>query len=243
MAFRASPIHIEKSDIATLVFHGFTTSPQDLNGFIRFLANSNYTVYAPLLPGHGTSPEDLNKVSYIDWINSAIGAYNELTEKEYTEIYVIGHSMGSLLALRLGELFGNINGIVLTAAPIIIRGIWLKLIPLVKKFVKFVKKKGNVSQYAYDVWPIHGVGELIKLIDVVKKDLKSVIAPALIIHGDSDNLADPESAQFIYDNINSRIKRLVYIEGAGHRLLQDGDVARIYQIIANFIMNDSKIGI
>lgn len=240
MAFRAAPIYIERGDIAALVFHGFTTSPQDLNGFIRFLANSDYTVYAPLLPGHGTRPEDLNKVSYMDWVNSAIGAYNELLEKEFRSIYVIGHSMGALLALRLGELFGNISGIVSTAAPIILKGIGLKVLPLVKKFVKFVKKKGKISEYAYDVWPINGISELIKLIKIVKKDLKSIISPTLIIQGEKDELVDLESAQYIYDNISSKHKQLIIIENAGHRLLQEGDLAEIYQIIADFIIKNSK---
>ena len=211
-----------------------------MNCFIRFLANSDYTVYAPLLPGHGTSPEELNKVRYMDWINSAIGAYNELLEKDFKDIYVIGHSMGALLALRLGELFGDMSGIVVTASPIILRGIWLKMVPLVKRVIKFVKKKGNVSKYAYDVWPINGVSELIKLIDVVKGDLKSVIAPTLIIHGEKDELADQESAQYIYDNINSKYKQLMIIEDAGHRILQDGNVAKVYQTIADFILKNSK---
>ncbi len=241
LPFKASPIFIEKGDKATLLLHGFTTSPQDLNGLAKFLANSDLTVYAPLLPGHGTSPEDLNKVTYMDWIKATINAYNELREKEYREVYIIGHSMGGLLALRLGELYGDISGLVVAATPIVIKGFLLKLGPLAKRFVKFIKKKGEINPYAYDVWPINGVAELFKLQNLVKNELKSVISPTLIIQGEKDEIVAIESADIIYENISSKIKRKVIINNAGHRVLQKGEVAKIYQLISDFIFEISKM--
>jgi carboxylesterase len=56
------------NNIGVLLIHGFTATTAE----VRFLADhfikQDCTVIAPLLPGHGTDPSDLNKQKFIDWI-------------------------------------------------------------------------------------------------------------------------------------------------------------------------------
>src|SRR4051812_28032023 len=54
-----------------LLLHGFTSSPAEVRPLGDFLAAQGYTVYSPLLAGHGTAPEDLRGTTWRDWVASA----------------------------------------------------------------------------------------------------------------------------------------------------------------------------
>ena len=244
MSSEVSPIYIEKGDIAVLMFHGFTSSPQSLEGLAKFLARGNYTVYVPLLPGHGTTPEDLNRVKWMDWISVAEKAYQELRGKDFKRIFIFGHSMGGIIALRMGELHADIDGIITTAAPINIKGFLIKLVPFLKHFVKFIKKKRNkqVRQrfFSYDVWPISAIHELLKLVEVTKRELKSIISPLLLIQGTDDELVPLSAIDTIYSNVSSKIKRRLILEGVGHGIPYSEKAEIVYEEILKFIREVSK---
>jgi carboxylesterase len=53
--------------VGVLLVHGFTGSPASMRPWGEFLHSKGYTVRVPLLPGHGTTPEDLNKVKWQEW--------------------------------------------------------------------------------------------------------------------------------------------------------------------------------
>jgi esterase/lipase len=62
----------------------------------EFLHSKGYTVRVPLLPGHGTEPEQLNQVKWQEWPakvefeskESAKSALNELNEAEIEGIAI-----------------------------------------------------------------------------------------------------------------------------------------------------------
>ncbi len=57
----------KNAHIGVLLVHGFTGSPASMRPWGEFLHSKGYTVRVPLLPGHGTQPEDLNKVKWQEW--------------------------------------------------------------------------------------------------------------------------------------------------------------------------------
>ena len=50
-----------------VLVHGFTATTTEVRPLAERLHQEGYTVSAPLLPGHDTHPDDLNKVSWQDW--------------------------------------------------------------------------------------------------------------------------------------------------------------------------------
>ena len=54
-----------------LVLHGFTGNPQSMRPLAQALAAAGFTVELPLLPGHGTSVEDLIPTRWEDWSGAA----------------------------------------------------------------------------------------------------------------------------------------------------------------------------
>ena len=102
----AEPFYLKGSDTGVMLIHGggggTTADMRELGQFIH--QETGYTVLAPLLPGYGTTKEDLAETTYEDWINAVKQNFLEL-KSEVKKIFVVGHSMGGVLTLILGSEF------------------------------------------------------------------------------------------------------------------------------------------
>ena len=94
----------------------------------HYLHSQGYTVCGVRLKGHGTTPQDMAKTRWEDWLDSAEQGYKKL-ELVCDEIYVIGFSMGGILAINLG-LKHKFKAAAIISAPIFImnkRHFWFLL--------------------------------------------------------------------------------------------------------------------
>ena len=131
-----------------LLLHGFTTSPREFRDLARYLAKNNISVCAPLLPGHGTSPERLAVTKYYQWVEYVEEQINNLA-REYDEIYIVGNSFGGNLALICAQSSPKIKGIVTLGTPIFFRRDKLNrfiLFPLLRR-IKIFQDKKNTNNY------------------------------------------------------------------------------------------------
>ena len=87
---KVKEIYYKRGKIGILLIHGFTSSPLDFKPMAEYLAKKNITVLAPLLKGHGTSPENLATTTDEDWFKSVEDAYHRL-RKEVKYVFVAGH--------------------------------------------------------------------------------------------------------------------------------------------------------
>ena len=67
----AEPFFHRGGPTGALLCHGFTGSPQSLRPWAQFLAEAGLSVSLPLLPGHGTSWQDMNRTTSDDWLATA----------------------------------------------------------------------------------------------------------------------------------------------------------------------------
>ena len=82
---------------AILVIHGFAGGVYDQEYLThRLELISNYDVYTFTLPGH--DGDFKHKITYKDWIKKVDHEMEFLINNGYSTIYVIGHSMGGVLA-------------------------------------------------------------------------------------------------------------------------------------------------
>ena len=64
--------------VGVVMSHGFTGSPHSLRPWARYLAGEGFAVRLPLLPGHGTSWQDMATRHWQEWHNAVDAAYLEL---------------------------------------------------------------------------------------------------------------------------------------------------------------------
>jgi carboxylesterase len=113
----AEPFSSAGGPHGALVLHGFTGSPQSMRGLAEAFADAGFAVELPLLPGHGTSVEDMAQTTWADWSQAAQTAHDELASR-VDEVVVAGLSMGGTLALWLAAREPDIAGLVVINAAV-----------------------------------------------------------------------------------------------------------------------------
>src|SRR5712692_3545910 len=99
MSGPAAPFSLGEGDDACLLLHGLTGAPAEVRPVGEALARAGFRAVGPLLPGHGTSPQDLEAVTRSDMLDAAREAL--LSLRGARRVYLCGLSMGALLAVRL----------------------------------------------------------------------------------------------------------------------------------------------
>ena len=69
------PFFFEGGPDGVLLVHGLTATTAEVRPLAEDLHAAGYTVSGPLLPGHGTQPEDLNHVRWQDWLQTVEESY------------------------------------------------------------------------------------------------------------------------------------------------------------------------
>lgn len=82
-----------------LLIHGLTGTPVEMRSIAKSCHQAGYTTLAVQLAGHCGTVEDLVETKWEDWFRSVCEGAEKL-KQHVDEIFVIGLSMGSLLALK-----------------------------------------------------------------------------------------------------------------------------------------------
>lgn len=95
--------------IGVLMLHGFSGGPYEVMPLVDYIQkHTNWTIEMPTLCGHG---ETLSLKGYTaeHWLVDAEIAYKKLADK-VKEVYVVGFSMGGVIALYLANRYpvGNL---------------------------------------------------------------------------------------------------------------------------------------
>ena len=94
-AFRVNPA--EKGLVVFI--HGFMGSPRYFDGFSEAMYQQGYSVASLLLPGHGSFAEEFAFSTMEQWQNHVNDEVVRFS-RDHGKIWLVGHSMGGLLALN-----------------------------------------------------------------------------------------------------------------------------------------------
>jgi carboxylesterase len=230
---------------AVLLVHGWTSTPYEVRRLGKYLNENGYTIYAPQLKGHGTVPKDLENVRWNDWLLDLKKAHTFL-KAETDEIYVAGTSIGANLAILLAAEISDISGLILMAMPYRIK--FEKTVLLIAKFLKVFKnytKKHYPPTFgvsrtitrliSYQTYPIESALEVQRLIERSRESLHEINQPCFIIQSAHDHIAQEDSLEKIYRQINSKIKKKEYVQKAYHTFISDIKNGHIFENILKFL--------
>ena len=228
---------LEGNETGILLLHGFTATTAEVRLLGECLHQKGFTISAPLLPGHGTHPTDLNSVKWMDWFEAAEKAFLELRSK-CKHVFIGGESMGSLPVLLLASRYTGIDGVMLFAPAIKLPGAWRAY--LLKPFIPWIKKgpsKEELAWKGYNVYPVKGMIELLKLQMVAKRELKQILQPTITFTGARDMTISPDSGEFILDRIASKQKKLYKMPNSPHCIILGQERDEVCKICQNFILS------
>jgi len=234
-----------KNNQAVLLLHGWTATPYELRRLAVYLNEAGYTVYGPMLRGHGTKPEDLENVKYQDWIDDAKVAYQKL-KRGHEKVFVGGTSLGGSIALCLAKEFDDMAGLILMATPYKIRmektvSVVVWIMSFFKKYKKkiypptFGSRKTITRIISYQTYPIKNVLEVYRVVKCSRKDLFSIKQPCLIMQSSSDHIVAKNSLRTIYNQIGSKIKKKKCIARSYHTFISDIKNEHVFKDILGFI--------
>jgi carboxylesterase len=212
-----------------LVLHGFSGTPATVLPLGRRLFEAGFHVEGPLLSGHGTSPWDLGRVRWTDWLDDALRALDRL-DRRAAPLFVAGLSMGGALTLHLAARRPDLAGLVLVNHVLFLQPDWLiRQAGWLKHVLPLVPSRGpdvldpQAPRATYPWLSVAGIHELTKLMDVARAGLASVTPPVLIFRSRQDHVAPEKSATWTFENVGSTIKELVWLDRSYHVATMDFD--------------------
>jgi carboxylesterase len=211
-----------------------------------YLAERGIRVEAPLLPGHGTTWQDLNACTEAMWMQAVEDSFAKL-ETEVDEIFLVSLSFGSALALDFAAKHpGRAKGIVSIAGMVESRDPRRFLSPVIKRLVKSLPGVGNdiadpeQREIVYDRLPTSAAACVLQMIKKARAGLGSVTDPLLVLHSHNDHTVLPFNAEAIHDNVASTDKELVWLDRSYHVLTIDVDREEVFRRTFEFIKERSS---
>ena len=233
-----SPIHIEGGPTGILLLHGYTGAPPEVRPMAEYLGARGMTVRAPLLPGHGTTPEDLNTRN---WRELAQAAADELFHLQSCceTVFVGGLSMGALLTLHLGQTVSGIAGLIPMAPALCLRDPLHRLLPIAQYFVESLPKsedpKLSVEDehsapllWSYDRNPLRFAAQVVHLMHHVRDRLADLDLPMLVFHGKHDRTVPTRASRVLIQSSRHPRSRLVLLDRSGHCLSVDQEREQVF---------------
>jgi carboxylesterase len=247
LAPHADPFHSDGTPdssgrrIGVLLSHGFTGSPASIVPWGQYLAKQGYAVSVPLLPGHGTTWEQMCATTFDDYCTALEHEFDQLAAR--TDVVVVGGlSMGACLALWLAARRpADVAGLLLVNPAVASTNKQLLALPVLKYLVKAVPaigndiKKPDVSEHAYPKTPLKPLHTMVRAWKQIREDLPKVTAPILLFRSAEDHVVDPSSARIILDNVSSRDATEKVLANSYHVATLDNDAPEIFEQSADFV--------
>jgi carboxylesterase len=226
----AEPFSHRGGPTGVLLCHGFTGSPQSLRPWACFLAEAGLSVSLPLLPGHGTSWQDMARTTSADWFAVAADALAEL-RSQCREVFVMGLSMGGCLALRLAETHEpDISGLVLVNPSLAPDTKLFLLAPVLKFAVPSLAgigsdiKKPGARELSYDRIPVRAA-----------QGLPGVTQPVLVYRSSEDHVVGPSSMRALEAGLRPGLLTVRTCHDSYHVATMDHDAQAIFTGSLQFV--------
>ena len=229
----------EAGPVGVFLSHGFTATSAEVRLLARRLHDKGYTVAGPLLPGHGTTPEDLNRTTWQDWAREGEAVYRRLAAR-CEKVFAGGESMGGVLALHLAAGHPEIVGVMAYAPAIRLALTTVDVIRL-HLFAPFMasvpKSNANRNDHwqGYPVNPLKGVIQLLRFGGDVRRRLPRISQPILVVQGRLDTTVAPEAGDIIMQGVGSTVKEHYWMEQSTHVVLLDCELDRITELTLRFV--------
>jgi carboxylesterase len=208
----------------------------------EYLRDAGIAVSAPLLPGHGTRWQDMNRTRWADWYAELERAFDELRARVDGPVFAMGQSMGGTLVTRLAQQRGaEIAGLVLVNPSYLTlrRDAFLlptmsRLVPSFPGVANDIKKVG-VTELAYPRIPLKAAHSLAQLWRVVRAELGSVTVPIRLYRSAEDHVVEAMNGQVLLEGVASTDVAEIILMDSFHVATLDNDAERIFAGSVEFV--------
>jgi len=249
----------ETPKAVVMLVHGLGEHCQRYDALGSHLTDAGYALSSMDLPCHGQSEGKRGHVDNFDvFQQAALSLYKQIdTRYPDTPVFLLGHSMGGLIAAHL--LLNHqdkFNGALLSGAAIqspqeppgwqvaIIKAI-AKLFPkaamlqldasAISRDPKVVETYMNDPLVSKDKLSAQFLVSMTNTMDACKNDAGKINLPILIMHGSADVITAPQGSQLLHDSVSSDDKTLTVYQGLYHEIFNEPEAQSIYAEIVDWM--------
>lgn len=237
---------VASSASGILLIHGLGTNHKSMLKIAKILEEHNFIVDNTDLPGHNTSPEDLKNTGWTEWIEHTQKRL-ELLKNKSSEVYILGASLGSVISLYLGTNNPDVAGLILCATalkPFNFKSWFVYNFHFIQYFIRYVPLNRIMSRYLgipkdwkrYEKIPVSSLIESAKLLKDLRKCIKKINQPILIIQSKNDRIINQRGRKQVFKAVNSDDKTFVEIQRGGHVIMSDEDCNHSFDIITKWLL-------
>ena len=224
-----------------LVLHGFTATPGTVLPLGQALAKDGHYVRGILLPGHGTTVEDMNKCTGLDWLRAAQKAFDEMAAI-CEKVSVVGLSMGGTLTLLLAETRPVYKAVPIAPALKIYRRS-SRLAPAFQHTIPYLDSHAEnepedfLSDYnvTYGCTPLPALTQLGHMMRAARRGLTRVDCPLLVVRAGKDRTVHALGIEWILRETSSRHKELLLLPESPHVCTLAGEREFLFFKVTNFL--------
>lgn len=233
--------HDGDSGVGVLLSHGFSGSTVGMRPWAEDLAAAGHSVSLPLLPGHGTTWQEMNGTTWQDWYAELSRSFARLTDR-CERVVVAGLSMGGALVTRLAQDHpGRISGLVLVNPAFKVEHPLMPALPLLKRVIPSfpgiandIKKPGQ-DEGAYDRVPLKALHSQTKLWAEAVAGLPEVQMPVLLFRSVEDHVVPASSSALFLERVGSTDVHEELLLNSFHVATIDNDAPTIFTMTRQFI--------
>lgn len=231
----------ENSRVGIVLVHGFTSTPSVMRPWAEFLNSHGFSVRVPLLPGHGTSIENLERTSWTQWPEEVESHLKDLLD-DCEKVFLCGFSMGGAASLHVAARYqSQIAGLILVNPMIHRKGAWPTAVKYASRFIKSFGtagsdiKRQDIIQWKYDRTPVKAAHQLLLLLESVRPLLPKINSPLLLIRSTTDHTLPATNSEIILENIGSSNKQQITLSNSYHVAPLDHDQEQIFAASLKFL--------
>lgn len=240
---------VNGSGPAILALHGFGGTPIEVELLMDVAKGLGLPGMAPLLPGHGTHPDDLAGTRFSDWLRGAEQSLSELYTKGGNQpLCVAGLSMGSLLALELALRHPErVRCLVLLANALWLRSPFpaaaldwagrlrlpdFQLPKLASDLGDPIARKNHLT---YASQPVHAAVDLQQAGKRLRGRLGDVKCPTFLVHGAQDRLCPMKNADLAARALVQAETQVLILPRSRHIVTRDIERRELERRLAEYL--------
>ncbi len=239
------------SRTCVIVLHGYSDTPYEFKHVAEAIATLGVDVMVPVLPHHGVSSDELEKVNRVEtwtWLRTEV----DRLKQRYAKLILVGHSLGAGGAINAatsgapidGLVVSAVNGVSSTKVRFLMR--WALAFHVNKFSARYVLLRRIRFEPAYIAWKLahfptislHVFSEAIGEIPVYIKETNRIRVPIMVIHGARDFATKVQQTSDLYfNNVGSTKKVTAIVEDTGHAVYFSPHFDALMKLVKEFIQD------
>jgi carboxylesterase len=233
-----------------LLIHGLGTNHNSMVKIAELLEKQNFIVVNTDLPGHNTTPEDLKNTKWTEWTEQTQKRLDILRTLS-SEVFILGTSLGSVISLYLAANNSDVAGLILCSTalkPFNFKSWFVYHFHFIQYIIQYIPLNKIMSMYlgipknwvSYEKIPVSGLIQAAKLLKELRKRIKQVNQPILVIQAKNDRIINRRGRKQVFNAISSEDKTSMELQGGGHIIMSDKDCEQAFDKITKWLLEKSS---